>query len=205
MKITAIKQQQKRADRYSFYVDGAYAFSLSELALLESGLASGQELDAAGLERYKQLSQDDKLFGRALRYVALRPKSEWELGAYLEKHHSPAPLTKQITNKLKDLDLINDQKFAAAYVHDRLLLRPTSRRRIKLELAKKRVPTDIIDRLLAEQSDADTLQEVIAKKRRQSKYQDDLKLMQYLARQGYNYSDIKDALSGSSNGDGPLL
>ena len=205
MKITAIKQQQKRADRYSFYVDGAYAFSLSESALLESGLASGQELDAAGLERYKQLSQDDKLFGRALRYVALRPKSEWELRAYLEKHRSPAPLTKQITNKLKDLDLINDQKFAAAYVHDRLLLRPTSRRRIKLELAKKRVPTDIIDRLLAEQSDADTLQEVIAKKRRQSKYQDDIKLMQYLARQGYNYSDIKDALSGSSNGDGPLL
>ncbi len=205
MKITAIKQQQKRADRYSFYVDGAYAFSLSESALLESGLASGQELDAAGLERYKQLSQDDKLFGRALRYVALRPKSEWELRAYLEKHRSPAPLTKQITNKLKDLDLINDQTFAAAYVHDRLLLRPTSRRRIKLELAKKRVPTDIIDRLLAEQSDTDTLQEVIAKKRRQSKYQDDIKLMQYLARQGYNYSDIKDALSGSSNGDGPLL
>ena len=205
MKITAIKQQQKRADRYSFYVDGAYAFSLSESALLESGLASGQELDAAGLERYKQLSQDDKLFGRALRYVALRPKSEWELRAYLEKHRSPAPLTKQITNKLKDLDLINDQKFAAAYVHDRLLLRPTSRRRIKLELAKKRVPTDIIDRLLAEQSDTDTLQEVIAKKRRQSKYQDDIKLMQYLASQGYNYSDIKDALSGSSNGDSPLL
>lgn len=205
MKITAIKQQQKRADRYSFYVDGAYAFSLSESALLESGLASGQELDAAGLERYKQLSQDDKLFGRALRYVALRPKSEWELRAYLEKHRSPAPLTKQITNKLKDLDLINDQKFAAAYVHDRLLLRPTSRRRIKLELAKKRVPKDIIDELLAEQSDTDTLQEVIAKKRRQSKYQDDIKLMQYLARQGYNYSDIKDALSGSSNGDGPLL
>ena len=205
MKITAIKQQQKRADRYSFYVDGAYAFSLSESALLESGLASGQELDAAGLERYKQLSQDDKLFGRALRYVALRPKSEWELRAYLEKHRSPAPLTKQITNKLKDLDLINDQTFAAAYVHDRLLLRPTSRRRIKLELAKKRVPKDIIDGLLAEQSDADTLQEVIAKKRRQSKYQDDIKLMQYLARQGYNYSDIKDALSGSSNGDGPLL
>lgn len=205
MKITGIRQQQKRADRYSFYVDGAYSFSLSESALLESGLASGQELDQRALEQYKQLSQDDKLFGRALRYVALRPRSEWELKAYLEKHHSPAPLTKQITNKLRDLDLVNDQKFAASYVHDRLLLRPTSRRRIKLELTKKRVPPEIIDGLLAEQSDTDTLQEVIAKKRRQSKYQDDLKLMQYLARQGYNYGDIKDALSRSGNGDGTLL
>ena len=205
MKITGIRQQQKRADRYSFYVDGAYAFSLSESALLESGLASGQELSQQALEQYKQLSQDDKLFGRALRYVALRPRSEWELKAYLEKHHSPAPLTKQITNKLRDLDLVNDQKFAASYVHDRLLLRPTSRRRIKLELTKKRVSPEIIDGLLAEQSDTDTLQEVIAKKRRQSKYQDDLKLMQYLARQGYNYGDIKDALSRSGDGDSALL
>ncbi len=205
MKVTGIRQQQKRADRYSFYVDGAYAFSLSESALLESGLVSGQELDQQALEQYKQLSQDDKLFGRALRYVALRPRSEWELKAYLEKHHSPAPLTKQITNKLRDLDLVNDQKFAASYVHDRLLLRPTSRRRIKLELTKKRVPSEIIDGLLAEQSDTDTLQEVIAKKRRQSKYQDDLKLMQYLARQGYNYGDIKDTLSRSGDGDGSLF
>ena len=205
MKVTGIRQQQKRADRYSFYVDGAYAFSLSESALLESGLVSGQELDQQALEQYKQLSQDDKLFGRALRYVALRPRSEWELKAYLEKHHSPAPLTKQITNKLRDLDLVNDQKFAASYVHDRLLLRPTSRRRIKLELTKKRVPSEIIDGLLAEQSDTGTLQEVIAKKRRQSKYQDDLKLMQYLARQGYNYGDIKDTLSRSGDGDGSLF
>ena len=60
MKVTGIRQQQKRADRYSFYVDGAYAFSLSESALLESGLVSGQELDQQALEQYKQLSQDDK-------------------------------------------------------------------------------------------------------------------------------------------------
>jgi SOS response regulatory protein OraA/RecX len=38
---------------------------------------------------------------------------------------------------------------------------------------------------------------VIERKRRQTKYQDDTKLMQYLARQGFGYDDIKSALQNS--------
>jgi SOS response regulatory protein OraA/RecX len=40
------------------------------------------------------------------------------------------------------------------------------------------------------------LRELVAKIRQLTKYKnDDLKLMQYLARQGFSYSDIKDALN----------
>jgi SOS response regulatory protein OraA/RecX len=39
------------------------------------------------------------------------------------------------------------------------------------------------------------LREIIERKRKQTKYQDDLKLMQYLARQGFNYDDIKSELN----------
>jgi SOS response regulatory protein OraA/RecX len=46
--------------------------------------------------------------------------------------------------------------------------------------------------------DISALKSTIEKKRRQSKYSDDLKLMQYLARQGYNYDDIKTALQADS-------
>ena len=41
----------------------------------------------------------------------------------------------------------------------------------------------------------EVLKAEVEKKRRQPKYQDDLKLMQYLARQGYTYDDIKRALA----------
>ncbi|MBI3624310.1 hypothetical protein HY218_01620, partial [Candidatus Saccharibacteria bacterium] len=44
MKITSIRQQTKRADRYSIFVDGKYAFSLSEGELITSGVHTGQEL-----------------------------------------------------------------------------------------------------------------------------------------------------------------
>jgi regulatory protein len=197
MKITSIKQQAKRADRYSIFVDDKYAFSLSESALLDSKLAGGQELTKEQVREYKKLSSEDKLYNQALRYVAMRPRSRWEIEFYLEyKKQAPPALVELILNKLSIIGLIDDFKIAQAFVNDRRLLRPTSRRKMSAELKKKRIAEEVIEAALgSDQTDEQTaLQEVIASKRRQTKYQDDLKLMQYLARQGFGYDDIKRAL-----------
>ncbi|HVI60734.1 MAG TPA: RecX family transcriptional regulator [Candidatus Saccharimonadales bacterium] len=197
MKITAIKQQVKRAGRYSVFVDDKYSFSLSEAALLESKLVSGQELSARQVREYKKLSEDDKLYNQTLRYIALRPRSRWEIEFYLEKKKKASPaLTELILNKLSIIGLIDDEKLAKAFVHDRRLLRPTSRRKLITELRKKHVNAEIIEQAVGSEADDEraALREVIDRKRRQAKYQDDLKLMQYLARQGFNYGDIKEAL-----------
>jgi regulatory protein len=197
MKITAIKQQVKRKDRFSVFVDGKYAFSLSDAALLESKITSGTEIAAGQLRELKQLSDDDKIYNQTLRYIALRPRSRWEIEFYLEKKKKVSPaLTESILNKLSIIGMIDDTKLAQAFVNDRRLLRPTSRRKLILELRKKHVAGDIIEQAVGSEVDDEqaALQTVIARKRRQTKYQDDLKLMQYLSRQGFSYGDIKDAL-----------
>ena len=196
MKITKIVQQQKRTDRYSVFVDEKYSFSLSEGALLNSKIVSGQELSREQVNEYKRLSDEDKTFQRALRYEALRPRSIWETETYLKRKDSPAPLIEQITNKLKTLGYLDDVKFAESSVHDRRLLRSSSVRKITLELRKRHVPSEAIEQALRgdETDDRQMLQSLIAKKRQQTKYQDDLRLMQYLARQGFSYGDIKEAL-----------
>ncbi|HET7060220.1 MAG TPA: RecX family transcriptional regulator [Candidatus Saccharimonadales bacterium] len=197
MKITSIKQQIKRTDRYSIFVDGKYAFSLSEAALLESKLASGDVLTAGQLKEFKKLSEDDKIYNQTLRYIALRPRSKWEIEFYLQRKKTPLPQIEIILNKLSIIGLVDDEKFAQAFVNDRRLLKPTSRRKLTLELRKKRISPDIIEQALgSEHADEQTaLQATIGRKRRQTKYQDDQKLMQYLARQGFNYHDIKAALT----------
>lgn len=197
MKITGIRQQVKRADRYSVFVDEKYSFSLSEAALLDSGITSGQELTAQQIVDYKQLSADDRVYHRALRYIAMRPRSTQEMVRYLQRHEAPEALAQSIIHKMSDLGLLDDASYAATFVRDRQLLRPTSRRKLALEL-KKRGIADEHARAALEQgevSEKDSLRSVIAKKRRQTKYRDDEKLMQYLARQGFSYSDIKDALA----------
>jgi len=197
MKVTSIKQQVKRADRYSVFVDGKYSFSLSESALLESKLASGLELSSKEVENLKKLSNEDKLYNQTLRYAALRPRTEWEVSFYLERKDASPALIPIILNKLSIIGLIDDKRYAESFINDRRLLRPSSRRKIIMDLKRKRVSEEVIRAALeGTESDEDAaLRSVINKKRQQSKYQDNVKLMQYLARQGFNYDDIKRVLA----------
>jgi regulatory protein len=196
MKITAIKQQERLKNRYSVYVDDAYAFSLSADGVLNERLYSGQELDAEQLKGYKKLSADDKAYGLALAYVARRLRSRWEMLEYFRRKEYDDALGRQLLDRLSDLGLVDDQKFAEAWVNTRRLLKPVSRRRLTQELHTKRIADDIVERVLAEDETTDqtVLQELIVRRRRQTRYQDNTKLMQYLARQGFGYDDIKHAL-----------
>jgi regulatory protein len=203
MKITAIRQQERRKDRYSVYLDGAYAFSLSVTTLLETKLASGQELNGTDVDAYKRLSAEDKLYNNALRYAAMRRRSQWEMEQYLQRKAASPDVAAQIMRRLRDLGFINDLDFAKAWVENRHLLKPTSRRKLQLELRAKHVHDGIIQQVLSddETADSDELVALVARKRRQSRYQDNDKLMQYLARQGFSYDDIKQALEDVQGAD----
>jgi regulatory protein len=150
MKITAIKQQVKRADRYSVFVDGKYSFSLSENALLDQRLASGQELDERQLKELKEASGNDKAYGNALRYVAMRPRSEWELRDYLRRKDVDEPVAEIIVERLQRVGLLDDLAFARAWVANRRLLKATSVRKLRLELKQKHVAEDVANQALAE-------------------------------------------------------
>ncbi len=196
MKVTAIKSQVKRVGRYSIFIDDTYVLSLSEASLLDAHIASGQEIDRQQLTRLKRLSADDKIYNDTLNYVAIRPRSVWELETYLKRKGSPTLLIRKILNKLSNNGLLDDTDFARRWIDNRRLLKPTSLRKLALELRAKHVPPDVIDEVLGphEGNDQDTIKELVVRKRKQGKYQDNLKLMQYLARQGFTYGDIKAVL-----------
>ena len=196
MKITSIKQQIKRAERYSIFVDGKYAFSLGETALLDSKLTTGQTLTDQQVKDFRKISVDDKIYNMALRYMAIRPRSKWEIEFYLQRKDASPTLTETILSKLSNIGLIDDEQFARAFVNDRRLLRPASRRKIIMELRKKHLADDTIQRVVGNDINDEhiALLSIVERKRHQTRYQDDLKLMQYLARQGFNYDDIKSAL-----------
>jgi regulatory protein len=196
MKITAIKQQARLQNRYSVYVNDKYAFSLSESALLASQLHSGIELSREQLADYTQVAKDDKAYGLTLAYVARRPRSTYELNVYFRKKGYEEPVRASIIERLEGLGLVNDRQFAESWVSSRRLLKPVSRRRLTQELQQKKIPESIINEVLAddETTDRDTLRALITRKQRQLSYQDPNKLMQFLARQGYRYDDIKAEL-----------
>lgn len=197
MKITKIEAQVKTLGRYSVFVDDKFAFGLSELALIESGIQKGQGITESELEAFKEESDIDKIYGRTLGLLARRPRSSWELRDYLKRKEQTTDRIEKILNKLSINGYVNDEDFARRWVESRRLLKSTSKRKLQVELKQKRIPDEIIQRVLAddETNEQDVLRDLIAKKRTQTRYQDKTKLMMYLSRQGYNYDDIKQVLS----------
>ena len=196
MKVTAIKQQVKREGRYSIFVEGEYAFSLSAGGLLDSRLAVGQEVSRDDIDHYKKLSAEDKAYSLALAYVARRMRSEGELKDYFRRKQYSSELGAQILDRLRELGLVDDVEFARRWVENRRLIKAASTKKLRLELRTKRIADDIIRTVLEEDEtdERQLLRELVEKKRKQTRYQDDEKLMRYLAGQGFNYDDIKSAL-----------
>lgn len=196
MKITGIQTQVKTKGRYSIYIDGVYGFSLSESALVDSKLAIGSEMSSEEVSRLKEVSATDKILHSVYALLARRPRSRWEIQNYLKRKSVAENQIEIILNTLSNKDYIDDRQFARSWVENRRLLKSVSKKRLRLELSAKRVPAQIIDEVLQEDevNEDEVLRILIQKKRGQSRYKDDIKLMQYLSRQGFGYDDIRRAL-----------
>jgi regulatory protein len=134
---------------------------------------------------------------RVLDLLARRARSEWEIRDYLKHKDYDNSAIDQIINKLTEKGYIDDQKFARAWVDNRRLLKSVSKRKLWTELKQKHVADDIIKIVLEDDAtdERQVIRDLVVKKRHQTRYQDDTKLMQYLSRQGFKYDDIKVALS----------
>ncbi|HEX9594644.1 MAG TPA: RecX family transcriptional regulator [Candidatus Saccharimonadales bacterium] len=193
--ITDIKQQQKREDRFSVYVDGKYSFSLARDQLAQFGLKTGRQLALKEIEQLKDSSSFGKLRDLTYKWLSLRPHSEHEIDEYLKRKAKDETQISKIKEELKLYNYIDDSKFARSWIAGRSAVKPRSKYRLKQELMQKRVPKEIIEEGLkaAGLDDMEAVKEVIAKRRH--RYKDEQKLIAYLARQGFNYDVIKRALN----------
>ena len=196
MRISSIKQQVKNPERASIFVDGKYSFSLSLNELVSEKLKIGQEIDEAEQKRLKRLSDDGKLKMRALEWVMSRPRSKRELRDYLYRKKADPEQIDSLINEFTVRNYMNEVNFGI-WLSDVRRRRGKSERAIRSELASKGLTREVIDEVLQEGKDEQArIKEIISKKQKLPRYKaDPQKLMQYLARQGFSYDDIKVALS----------
>lgn len=212
MKITSISVQARNNNRVNVSVDGKYRFSLDVFQVGELGLKVGREYSEEELATLEQESQFGKLYSRALEYCLVRPRAIKEMRDYLWRKTRDTKVRRQKTGEIIDRPgvsqgiadrvlerliekkYLDDEKFAKFWIESRFLQKGTSLRRLRMELSQKGVDKAIAEVLIAESSrnDTDELAKIIAKKR--TRYPDEQKLIQYLARQGFSYDDIKSAL-----------
>jgi regulatory protein len=203
MKITDIKPQVKRPDRYSVFVDGVYAFALSANDLLTFGIVTGDEFTKEQYEELLNKAVIAKAYDQAIGYIARRVRSEWELREYLKRKECMPNIIEIVIERLRDKKYVDDVAFAEAWVRDRRLLKSTSKQKLTMELRAKRVNDATIQQVLAadETDEHAVLTELIMRKKQQTRYQDKQKLLAYLVGQGFRYDDIKSALQSLEDTD----
>ncbi len=137
MRVTAIRAQIKNVERVSVYLDGKYAFSLTQNQLLELRLHSGKELREQDVLALKQASDYGKLLERAMNYVMIRPRSQREVRDYLWRKKAEPNVAERVIQRLESRGYLNDAAFAASWVRTRQLTKPVSKRRLNAELTQK--------------------------------------------------------------------
>ena len=89
-------------------------------------------------------------FDKVLRFLSVRSRSEYEINFYMLKKGWGEEVRNKILVKLKDLQLIDDEDFAKQWIEHRTAGRPEGLSLVRMELRRKGVDKEIIDKLLSE-------------------------------------------------------
>lgn len=197
-KITALKVQARNKSRVNVYLDGEFALGLVKIEA--AWLKVGQSLSDADVEKLKRADADEAAYERALEFLSYRPRSEAEIRRHLKKKEMPESRMDAVVARLRRAGLVDDSSFAEQWVENRAAFRPKAKRALKAELRAKGVGANEIEAALEgvdESAAARQLAESRAPRlirQKLSKLEFKRKLGEYLARRGFDYETISEAV-----------
>ena len=160
-------------------------------------LRVGDEVDEQQLNDLLADSNRIKAKRRALNMLSSRDYTSGVLKERLAAK-TDARSAEQAVERMQELGLVDDARYAERFAQELAEIKLFGRRRIKLELQKRRIPADIIQNVM-EQLDADEEAEralkLLRKKFGRIEGENAVKkAFSLLERSGYGYHDIRAAL-----------
>ncbi len=195
--ITALKAQKNSRDRVNVYLDGEFAFGLALIHAL--WLRVGQTLTDQEIESLKASDTLEQARQRAVEFIAYRPRSEKEVRQRLQRAGAPEDVIEEIVASLRAAALLDDASFSRSWVDSRMRNGPRSRRMLAWELRQKGIDAETIDASLEAVSDSEAAYQAALRRwprvaEVQPEWQRRRKLSEYLARNGFGYDTIEEAI-----------
>jgi regulatory protein len=192
-KITALTYQKRNKDRVNVYLDGRFGFGLAAVEAV--GLRVGQDLSDDEVETLRRKDDVARAHGRALDYLAYRPRSASELRRNLRDKDVDDWIVDAVIARLEHAGLLDDREFARYWVDNRERFNPRGLRGLRHELAQKGVSRHIIDEALATYDEEAAARGAARAGARRLSLADPSafrrKLQAYMARRGFSYAVIK--------------
>ena len=193
-KITALRTGRGRGKRVNVFLDGRFVLSLESEVVVKEGLQVGQELSTAQVEMLSGSDRRQRCLNAAYRYLNYRPRSESEVRERLQRRGFDGDCTEAVMAKLREQGLVDDMAFARFWKENRESFSPRSQRLTRLELKRKGVVSDVIDRVVDAVDDSDSAYRAALDRVRRlplSDYQSfRRRLGEYLKRRGFGYEVI---------------
>jgi Uncharacterized protein conserved in bacteria len=205
MRITKIERQKKRSSRKSVFIDGSFAFGISDDVLLKFALHEGTQLEKGTMEKILEREHEETAKQKAFRFLSIRPRSKKEIRDYLSRKEFTADITENVIARLESLSMLDDVSFARMVCRDALAKKPVGEKMLRQGLFKKGVPRPIIETVVAEfftpESELQMAVKAAERQRtrveRSSKRLDNdhfkKKILDYLVRHGFTYDTALNA------------
>lgn len=194
--ITAIKSQ-KNKKRVNIFLDDKFGFGIDLDNFMLLHLKVDQELADEKVNEIVKKAEFQKTLDKLLRFAMVRPRSEKEIKDYFRRKEVHESLYKELLEKLKYFELLDDVKFAKWWVEQRAEFKSKSIRVIKQELLQKGIDRNIIEDILGEtkideeKMAKDLLQKKAYKWKNLEPREAKQKMSQYLVGKGFGWSIIE--------------
>lgn len=166
MRIHCISYDEKKS-WFSFQMEEGTIFAVSYPAYLRWNLKVGDLVEG---KRLKQLCEEDeknRAHAVALRYATFNRRTEKEIVLRLQREGIQSTIIASVVEKLYELRLLDDARYAVDYVTEKGELNGWSRRKIEASLYKKGIsPVHISAALatLSEEKEQANAQQVFRKR-----------------------------------------
>ena len=197
--ITAIRPQ-KNNKRVNIYLNGKFSFGLDLESFMKLGLKVEDELTGAQVEKIVREAEFQKVYDKILRFAALRPRSKKEFKDWFRKHKVHKSLHKNLFERLKRLEFLDDKKFAVWWVEQRTSFKPKGKMALKFELIQKGIDRKVIQEVLSQVriDEKKMATKILEKKAYKWKnlqgFDKRKKMADYLGRRGFDWNTINKVL-----------
>lgn len=201
MIVTDIKPQVKNKKRCSIFIDGKFAFGLSQVDVLYYKLKIGDEISAQRYEYILNETVYNNAREKAVALLGYRGRSRKELFDRLLQDYS-RDIVCRVIGLLEKYGYIDDEKYARGYAADCFRLKKWGRRKIEFELRSKGVDEEVISAAIdsvienAEISQADSAAALLQKRLRGNTcitFKEKQKHTAFLAGRGFDFDTITSA------------
>ena len=196
MKILNIKKQK---NKYQITLDNNEKISINEHALIDTNILYKKNITNKQLNQIKEENSFYDNYDKVLKMINRKIRSQYEIEKFLLKNE--VSNQEKIINKLKELNLINDELFAESFTNDKINLTLDGPYKIKKQLEDNHIDNLYINQALSNftQDKIDQkIEKIIQKKLKtnnDASYIFKQKTSMYLSNLGYNSSDIYNHLN----------